>query len=195
MMDQRSLDRYFVPATAEEQAYADGLQFGEASSFRPDAVTLDSLTGWGPAIAGDGERGKVETVMQNLRILGGAQGFEPRHLGVPEWTARKLAKTDNAMHFFNTKEERAHFVARQPDFKFEGAEEAVRKVILERAVKGEHEKPQYSEGKKPVDLARNAHLKDPTYREKDVETFEAKVKQLIASKKGSAGQQGKKAQA
>ncbi|EGY15694.1 uncharacterized protein VDAG_06858 [Verticillium dahliae VdLs.17] len=92
-------------------------------------------------------------------------------------------------------EERAHFVARQPDFKFEGAEEAVRKVILERAVKGEHEKPQYSEGKKPVDLARNAHLKDPTYREKDVETFEAKVKQLIASKKGSAGQQGKKAQA
>ncbi|CRK13695.1 hypothetical protein BN1708_017196, partial [Verticillium longisporum] len=48
---------------------------------------------------------------------------------------------------------------------------------------------------RPVDLARNAHLKEPTYREKDVETFEAKVKQLIASKKGSAGQQGKKAQA
>ncbi|KAG7148368.1 hypothetical protein HYQ46_002770 [Verticillium longisporum] len=78
------------------------------------------------------------------------------------------------MHFFDTKEERAHFVASQPDFKIEGAEEAVRKVVLGRAVKGEHEKPQYSEGKKPVDLARNAHLKEPTYREKDVETFEAK---------------------
>ncbi|EEY21110.1 predicted protein [Verticillium alfalfae VaMs.102] len=133
--------------------------------------------------------------MQEPAHPGRRAAFEPRHLGVPEWTAKKLAKTDSSMHFFDTKEERAHFVASQPDFKIEGAEEAVRKVVLERAVKGEHEKPQYSAGKKPVDLARNAHLKEPTYREKDVETFEAKVKQLIASKKGSAGQQGKKAQA
>ncbi|KAM0284259.1 hypothetical protein ACHAQH_002049 [Verticillium albo-atrum] len=194
-MNQRSLDRYFVPATEREQAYADGLQFGEATVFTPGAVTIESLTGYGPAVASDGDRAKVETVMQNLRILGGAKPFEPRCFGVPEWTAKELKREKDGMLFFDTPEEKAHFVASEPELKIEAAEEAVQKVILQRAVKGEYEKPQYSEAKKPVDIARNAHLKDSTYREKDIESFEAKVKQLVASKKGTAGQQGKKAQA
>ncbi|KAM4058492.1 hypothetical protein HRG_006543 [Hirsutella rhossiliensis] len=64
------------------------------------------------------------------------------------------------------------------------ADETVRQVIVDRAIVGQHEAPQYATD--PIGLARSWHLRAETYSQNDVDQFEKKLQSLL-SKAGKAG--------
>ncbi|KID60413.1 hypothetical protein MAN_09946, partial [Metarhizium hybridum] len=66
------------------------------------------------------------------------------------------------------------------------AGESVRSVVLDKAVRGEHEKMVFKEG--PVGVARNWHLRAETYTGKDVESFENKLNSLVGKGAGKKGE-------
>ncbi|KJZ71467.1 hypothetical protein HIM_09106 [Hirsutella minnesotensis 3608] len=65
------------------------------------------------------------------------------------------------------------------------ADEAVRKVVVDRALSGQYEEPKFAAD--PVGIARSWHLRSETYTAKDLESFEKKLKSLVARTGGKSG--------
>lgn len=60
-----------------------------------------------------------------------------------------------------------------------GPEESIRKVIVDRALAGVHETPQFAAD--PVGVARSWHLRDGSYTQKDVDSFEKMLQSMMSS--------------
>ncbi|KAH7155499.1 hypothetical protein B0J13DRAFT_618938 [Dactylonectria estremocensis] len=182
---------------ADEQAFDDSIRFGVATQFDP-CLTLESLADYAP-VAPTSSAGKSAAVLQNLSVLGTAD-----HVGAPQaFQARHYATEIEAggMRYFADAEARAaaekHLQKNKPALPVEGegegegqaakpfitdAEEAVRKVVLEKAVMGQHETPKFAMD--PVGLSRSWHLRAETYTINDVNTFENKLTSLLAKRGG-----------
>lgn len=204
------MERYYRPETAEEQQWVLDRDHGQRTAYNP-SLTAESLVGYGPAVAASNERAQGETVLENLRVLAGGAPFTPKPWGMPRHAVEQIFYSREKMRFFAdvaekeqvaawaASEEGAQFVeemqARKefkkrpvPDVtKLKGPEEVVRETIVAEAIVGEHEKPVFAPAKDPIALARNWHLRDGTYTTKDVESFEAKLKTLVAAPKAQGG--------
>ncbi|KJK79701.1 hypothetical protein H634G_05293, partial [Metarhizium anisopliae BRIP 53293] len=141
--------------------------------------------------------GRRATVLGNLSALGTA---DP--VGVPQdLQARSYAEDleSEGLRFFADAKAREAAERYLQEKRAEGAGagegegeiirdagESVRSVVLDKAVRGEHEKMVFREG--PVGVARNWHLRAETYTGKDVESFENKLNSLVGKGAGKKGE-------
>lgn len=187
-----------------EQEFDDAMRFGVKAPYKP-SFTVESLSAFMPANTSTAA-GRSATVVQNLSVLGTA---DP--IGAPQaLQARNYAQDleDEGIRFFadaKAKDAAETYLQRKRQEEaaskegedaappsteriINDAEEAIRKVVIDKAIAGQHEKPQFAAD--PVGVARSWHLRAETYAQKDVESFEKKVKSLVggarAVKKGKA---------
>lgn len=178
------------------------------------SLTKETLAAFVPAMPSTQE-GRLATVLENLNILGGRA--DP--VGVPQNLQAKSYADEveaNGARFFadlkareaaeeylqekrkqeqlaaapeEGKEEKAPAEQKQEPI-IQEAEESIKKTILESAVEGKHEKPQFATD--AVGIARSWHLRAGTYTQKDVESFERKLTSLLGAAGGAGGAKGGK---
>ncbi|KAJ6442923.1 serine/threonine-protein phosphatase PP-Z [Purpureocillium lavendulum] len=191
-----------------EQEFDDAMRFGTKTQYAP-SLTMESLAAFTPADAST-PQGRTATVVQSLSALGTAdpvgvpQVFQARSYvqdlekaGVrffADATARDAAEA----YLQKKRQEEAagkdgEEAAVSTERIIQDAEEAIRKVILDKAVAGQHEKPKFAAD--PVGVARSWHLRAETYAQKDVESFEKKLKSLVGAGAAAGGKAGKKGKA
>jgi hypothetical protein len=176
------MDRIAVPRTTEEIELDKMYKHGVAVPFNPQ-LTLESLTGYGPAIAADGARAKNESVLQGLRTLSGGAKHAPdtRNWGIPRQTVDRL-KFHEGVHFFTETAERAHIeadpaaVARLPDGVIKGPDDNVKKAVVDAVVRGVYEAPGAG--------VQGYHARNETWDKSANESFEAKIASLVSVKQG-----------
>ncbi|KAH6990820.1 hypothetical protein BKA56DRAFT_573185 [Ilyonectria sp. MPI-CAGE-AT-0026] len=201
--DRKTRGDEFARLDPDEQAFDDSIRFGVASQYTP-SLTLESLADFAP-VAPSSSAGKSAAVLQNLSVLGTAD-----HVGAPQaFQARHYAAEIEAggMRFFADTQARAvaeeylqqknkpaetteaaegegegEAPAATPMPIITDAEEAIRKVILEKAVMGQHETPKFAMD--PTGLSRSWHLRAETYTTNDVNAFENKLTSLLAKRGG-----------
>ncbi|KYK54703.1 hypothetical protein DCS_06663 [Drechmeria coniospora] len=177
-----------------EQEFDRAMRFGTRAAYNP-SLTLDSLAPFMPASTSTAA-GRTATVMQNLSILGTADPVGvPQDLQAKDY-AQDLevegirffadAKAKAATEEYLQKKRREEAAGKEGEGAttstepiVKDAEEVVRTVILDRAIVGRHEKLAFAED--AVGVARSWHLRAETYTQKDVETFEKKLKSLLSS--------------
>jgi len=182
----KEIKRFAKPQTVEEVALDKEYRQGKPTPFNP-TLTLESLTGYGPAIAADGVRAKEESVLQGLRALSGGTQFAPEEgqWGIPNHIANRL-KYQEGVYFFSDVREREHLmsdpkaVAKLPDGKIPGPDENVKKAVLDAVVRGAYEKPEPGQ--------HGYLVKSSSWLHSDTEVFEGKVSAMLA--KGPASKKG-----
>ena len=191
----------------DEQAFDNGMRFGVRSKYSP-TLTLESLSEFA-SIVPTSSAGKNAAVLENLSVLGTA---DP--VGAPQrFLARHLAAEveQNGLRFFaDVKSKDAaekYLQARPKPEATEGeeakqlddapliasAEEAIRKVVIEKAIQGQHEAPKHASD--TIGVARAWHLRAETYTTKDVNTFEKKLTTLLAGRNAGKGGKQQKSKA
>ncbi|KAM0440952.1 hypothetical protein ACHAPT_000256 [Fusarium lateritium] len=190
----RNRDQYST-LDPDEQDFDDSMRFGIRTEYTP-SLTLDSIADFAPAVPGSAT-GKSATVLQNLSVLGTAD-----HVGAPQaLQARHYAsevETSGLRFFADADAKQAAEKHIQDKVQAEGgeskgpaisdAEEAVRTVITQKAVSGQHETPKFASD--PVGVSRSWHLRSETYTTSDVNAFEKKLTSLLV-KKGGNGKQAR----
>ncbi|KAK8927431.1 hypothetical protein VCV18_003907 [Metarhizium anisopliae] len=178
-----------------EEQFDRDMRFGAATAYAP-RLTMGSLAPFAPATPSSAA-GRRATVLGNLSALGTA---DP--VGVPQdLQARSYAEDleSEGLRFFADAKAREAAERYLQEKRAEGAGagegegeiirdagESVRSVVLDKAVRGEHEKMVFREG--PVGVARNWHLRAETYTGKDVESFENKLNSLVGKGAGKKGE-------
>ncbi|TWU75291.1 hypothetical protein ED733_006418 [Metarhizium rileyi] len=179
-----------------EEQFDNDMRFGVTTPYTP-SLTLDSLAPFAPATPTT-VAGRRATVLANLSALGTA---DP--VGVPQdLHARSYAEdleSEGVRFFADAKgREAAEQYLQEKRTEGEGviiggAEESVRSVVFNKAVRGEHEKMVFSEGS--VGVARNWHLRAETYTRSDVESFEKKLSELVRKADKVGGKREQKTEA
>ncbi|KAF5227888.1 hypothetical protein FAUST_11473 [Fusarium austroamericanum] len=178
----------------DEKSFDDSIRFGMRSEYTP-SFTLESVNQFAPVAPGTAA-GKSAAVMQNLSVLGTAD-----HVGAPEPFQPKYYASETeagGIRFFadadakNAAEQYLQGRARAEGKELKGpivaeAEEAIRQVITQRAVQGQHETPKFASD--PVGVSRSWHLRSETYTTHDVNSFQTKLTSLL-DKKGAGGKGG-----
>ncbi|KAG6015262.1 hypothetical protein E4U54_003879 [Claviceps lovelessii] len=200
-------DPFEIMDPYEEQFDRD-MRFGTCTIYQP-SLTLDSLAAFAPAVP-TSEAGRKATVLENLCALGTADPVgAPQDLQASGYAAdleahgvRFFADSkarDAAEQYLQQKQDKAAAEEQgsssgagggggeAKDVIVSGAEESIRKVIFEQAVRGEHEKMAFATD--PAALSRTWHLRAETWRKSDVDKFERKLKTLVggANLAGSRG--------
>lgn len=166
-----------------QTAFDKEMNFGTTTTYNPSPVTIESLLPFLPVMPSSAQSGE-STVLHNLHVLGGQD-----KLGAPETLqARHLGRDvqNNGIRFFANPADREAADAYLSPVKWEtepkisSAEESIRKVIVDKAIKGEHEAPKFAGD--AVSVARSWHLRAETYTTQDVNKFEKKLAALLASK-------------
>ncbi|KAG8674927.1 hypothetical protein FPOAC2_00967 [Fusarium poae] len=179
----------------DEQSFEDSIRFGMRSEYAP-SLTLESINQFAP-VAPSTASGKSATVMQNLSVLGTAD-----HVGAPEAFQAKYYASEieaSGIRFFaDTEAKKAAEQYLQGRARAEGkeltgpiiaeTEEAIRQVITQRAIQGQHETPKFASD--PVGVSRSWHLRSETYTTHDVNSFQTKLTSLL-DKKGAGAKGGK----
>ncbi|KAJ4146624.1 hypothetical protein NW754_002089 [Fusarium falciforme] len=179
----------------DERHFDDAMRYGTRTEYTP-SLTLESIVEFAPAVPGSAA-GNSATVLQNLSVLGTAD-----HVGAPQaFQARHYAsevETGGLRFFADAEAKKAAEKHIQDKIQAEGgeskgpaisdAEEAVRKVITQKAVSGQHETPKFATD--PVGVSRSWHLRAETYTTSDVNAFEKKLTSLLV-KKGGNGKQAR----
>lgn len=186
----------------DEQHFEDTMRYGMRTEYTP-SLTLESIADFAPAVPGSAT-GNSATVLQNLSVLGTAD-----HVGAPQtFQARHYASEVEAggLRFFadaSAKQAAERHMQEKARAEAEGgsgteppkgpaisdAEEAVRKVITQKAIGGQHETPKFATD--PVGVSRSWHLRAETYKTSDVNTFEKKLTSLLVKKGGSGKPQAR----
>ncbi|KAF4344652.1 hypothetical protein FBEOM_1393 [Fusarium beomiforme] len=190
--DKKRIDRNeFNTLDPDEKSFDDNIRFGITSEYTP-SLTLESINKFAP-VAPNTASGKSAAVLQSLSVLGTAD-----HVGAPEAFQPKYYASEIETHgirFFadpQAKEAAERFF--QGKLKAEGkestgpiitnTEEAIRRVITQRAIQGQHETPKFASD--PVGVSRSWHLRAETYSTNDVNSFETKLTSLLAKKPAAA---------
>ncbi|KAF4504274.1 hypothetical protein G6O67_008446 [Ophiocordyceps sinensis] len=191
-----------------EKEFDDAMQFGTITHYNP-SLTLASLAEFMPATPST-PAGRAATALQNLSLMGPT---DP--IGAPQdLQARSYAQDlevagvrffanataiEAAEEFLQLKRRDeaaakagegekgdASSVNGSEERIIQPADETVRQVIVDKAIAGHHEAPQYATD--PVGLARSWHLRAETYAPTDVDKFEKKLQSLLSKvPKASAG--------
>ncbi|KAK3693712.1 hypothetical protein B0T22DRAFT_47613 [Podospora appendiculata] len=181
----------------EEQAVHDRLEQGVVTEYTP-SVTLESLVGYGPALATDAALGNVETAMRNMRVLGGGRPFDST-TGVtadPREAVKRYYHEKKPL-FFNTPEEKVFLEHSRQGFKIAAPEEATKKVIVDTAILGKYEAPKFAPIGDVLGTMASFHARDVSYHKWESKAFMDKVKSLLpaatAAKASKPAAQAKKA--
>lgn len=170
------------------------MEQGVVTAYVP-TVTAESLAGYGPALASDAAVAKMESAMRAMRILGGGRPFDPVTTVTGDIReAVKRYSHEKKPLFFSSKEEKEWLESCRPGFRFKPAEDATKQAVLDAAVLGKYEKPQFVDVSNVMGTLANYHSREPTYLPSESQAFIAKVRELLpAARKPPGAAQVKRA--
>jgi hypothetical protein len=170
----------------------DRLDKGEVVKFDPK-LTLDSLTGYGAAVASDVPIGQVETALRTMRLMTGGMAFNSDSGVTADITAIMKRYQAKKPIFVHSKEEKAWIESAQPRLRLVGPDEGTKKAIVDTAIRGEYKAGGFAEMGDVKGIMAQYHTRTFTYMSADSQKFMDKVLSLLpAQQGGSAGAQAKR---
>jgi len=165
--------------TAEEQELVDKMDQGVLVDYAPK-LTKRELLGYGPAVASDAVRAKVESTMEAMRMLGGAKAFnsDAGVTGDTRETVRRYYHEKKPV-FFNTPEEKTWMESSKQGFKIRAPEDSTKQAIIDMAVRGKYEKPSFVDATDSFALIARYHGQTTSYKASDSMKFINKVRELM----------------
>ncbi len=181
--------------SAEEQVLVNNMEQGVRTPYTPK-LTLETLSGYGPAIASKSSQSHVERAMRSMRILGGGRPFNDTV--VYDDPRRRLHRyfEEKEPLFFDTMRQKEWLEDQRQGAKMHPAKEATKKAIIQTAILGNYEAhaPKVLSKQDTLGLVGNYQAKQVTYRTKDSQMFNAKLQSLLPAAK-PATPQGQKTRA
>jgi hypothetical protein len=162
---------------AEEQEWVNHVEQGVVTPYNP-SLTLESLVGYGPAIATDSNLGKVESAMRSMRILGGAMAFNSDGLRLEPTEYVKRYYQEKPV-FFHSKQEKDWVEAAKPGVKFSPLSEATKTAIIDAAILGKYEAPQSIPVGNTLEAIKSYQIRNATVTAEDGDKFNQKMQSLL----------------
>ncbi|KAI1408956.1 hypothetical protein F5Y13DRAFT_97612 [Hypoxylon sp. FL1857] len=171
--------------------YLEAKETGTTMPFNP-SLSLESLTGWGPAVATSGTPfGQGEIVMRQARILGGGQHFHPQHIMNSHETL--IAYRDGNGAFIPPSNEAKQWAKQVLKDRPIVAPPEVKTAVLEDALLGKYDGPKYADPEDAVGTIRSYVKRDGTWNVRAERGIEEKVKTLLSGGQPAANAGGKEA--
>ncbi|KAK4180757.1 hypothetical protein QBC36DRAFT_319358 [Triangularia setosa] len=161
-----------------EKKVVDRYEKGEVVPFLPKLEEKD-LSGYGAGLATSAQWGKVQSVIQTMRLMGGGQAFNSDSGVTMDIRAvRKRVFNERKPVFFNSEGEREWL--RQGERYFNGqAPERAREAVVDLAVLGKYNGRGYKELGDVKGLIENYTGRTWSYRQEDQRRFLEKVMSLL----------------
>jgi hypothetical protein len=169
--------------TREERAVLDRLEKGEVVPFEPK-VTLDSLSGYGAAVATDAPIGQVETALRTMRLMTGGMAFNSDSGVTADLTAIKKRYLQKMPIFVHSKAEKEWIESSNPKMHLVGPDAGTKKAIIDTALSGKYEAHGFAELSDVKGIMANYHARTFTYMAKDSKRFMDKVLSLLPAQGG-----------
>ncbi|KAH8880061.1 hypothetical protein GQ53DRAFT_755400 [Thozetella sp. PMI_491] len=166
----------------EEQTILNRSEQGVPTPYAPQ-TSLETLTGYGPAIASKFPQSQVERAMRAMRILGGGRPFESSVVyDDPDRRVRRL-HAGKAPLFFDT-------IAQKEWLNKQGvvtprAFDQTRTAIVDATILGKYERlgPKYAQVGDTMGVVANYQGRLVNYRKKEMDMFNAKLESLLPKAK------------
>ncbi|KAK3341082.1 hypothetical protein B0T25DRAFT_329789 [Lasiosphaeria hispida] len=172
----------------EEQALVNRIEQGVVTDYTP-AVTLKTLSGYGPAVATDASLGKVELALRSMRIMGGGQAFNSDAGVTVDYKAMfHRYRHERKPVFFNSAEEKAWLESSKEDFKVARPAKDIKTMIIETAILGKYDPPSFVDMKDTVGTLENYHGRTFSYTASNSEAFIEKVQSLLPAQSAPKAQ-------
>ncbi|RYO86643.1 hypothetical protein DL762_004655 [Monosporascus cannonballus] len=180
---EKAEDEYYV--SKEEREWFAARAEGVERPFQPQ-LTLESLAGYGPAVATSGTPfARGETVIRQARVLGGGRPYHEDDRVPPEDALRAFREGTGV--FFATpeaKEWTRRFGSRKATF---GAPpEETRQAVLEAALLGKYDGPRYAEPADTIATVRNYVKRDNSWYAAGERALQEKIESLLPDGRGGA---------
>ncbi|KAM7192278.1 hypothetical protein V8F33_008416 [Rhypophila sp. PSN 637] len=181
-LNDKPVDREW---SAAEMEVLDRLDQGEYVRYNPQA-DLESLAGYGPAIATDNTLGKVESALQAMRIMGGGRAFD----NDPASTVATRAFSKRYLHeknpiFVNTVGEK-EWLEESMHTKLKGPVETVKEAVIETVIKGKYTAPEFKDLSDVTGLVANYQNREASYRTSHCQEFAEKLVSILPKAKAAA---------
>ncbi|KAI0006291.1 hypothetical protein F4779DRAFT_620725 [Xylariaceae sp. FL0662B] len=167
--------------------YLDQLDMGTTQSYNP-GITLESLAGWGPAVATSATPfGQAQTVMRQARILGGGQAFHPQRVMHPD-EARALYRDGTGL--FLPSAEAKDWTEWTLKKKLSSPPSEAKTAVLEAALLGQYDGPKYADSKDTIGVVQSYVKRDGTWNAAAERRIAEKVKSLLPEQTGASKASG-----
>ncbi|KAK0670408.1 hypothetical protein QBC41DRAFT_318097 [Cercophora samala] len=167
-----------------EKAVVDRYEKGEVVPFLPRLEEKD-LSGYGGGLATSAQWGKVQSVIQTMRLMGGGMAFNSDSGVTMDITAvKKRVFKEGKPIFFNSRGEREWLAQGEKWFNGRAPQKA-REAVLELAVLGKYKKAGYKELGDVEGLIENYTGKTWSYRQEDQKKFLDKVMSLLPAEEAA----------
>lgn len=173
--------------TPEEQAIIDRLDKGEVVRFDPK-LTLDSLSGYGAAVATDAPIGQVETAIRAMRVMTGGMAFNSDSGVTADITDIMKRYNQKKPFFVHSKGEKEWIETAKPKFQVVEPKAETKKAIIDAAIRGKYEAPTFTDLSDVKNMVANYHSRTFTYRASDSQRFLDKVLSLLPAQGAAGGQ-------
>ncbi|KAM7219293.1 hypothetical protein V8F06_005329 [Rhypophila decipiens] len=182
-LNDKPVDREW---SAAEMQVLDRLDQGEYIRYNPQA-DLESLAGYGPALATDNTLGRVESALQAMRIMGGGRAFD----NDPASTVATRAFSKRYYHdkepvFVNTVGEK-EWLEESMHTKLRGPLETVKEAVIETVIKGKYTAPEFKDLSDVTGLVANYQNREASYRASHCQEFSEKLVSILPKAKAAAG--------
>lgn len=152
-------------------------EVGSLQQFNP-SISKSDLAGWGPAVATTGSRAaNDETVIRQARILGGGEYFHPLH-ALPSEELWKRYKDANGV-FFPTEEVKKRSADVMGLEAFPPVPKESKDAVLQAALLGAYEGPQYADLSDTLGTVRNYVKRDSSWNADAERRIAEKVRSLL----------------
>ncbi|KAK3939691.1 hypothetical protein QBC46DRAFT_387322 [Diplogelasinospora grovesii] len=167
--------------SADEQAFINKVEQGVVTEYTPE-VTLESLAGYGPALATETKISKVETALRTMRILGGGRPFDNEGVTVNTKDSVIRYYHEKKPLFMNSVEEKEWLESSKQGFKIYPPTESTKSMIVEKSILGVYgETPKFvADVKDTMGMLASYHARDFSYKSSDAKKFDDKIRSLLA---------------
>ncbi|KAI1459537.1 hypothetical protein F4805DRAFT_65858 [Annulohypoxylon moriforme] len=174
----------------EVKEYLENREIGESATFNP-TLSLDSLTGWGPALATSASPfAQSEAVLRQARVLGGGHAFHPSHLvdqivlrdAYTKGTGMFIPPSEDGQVWVKSIFRDKEIVDGRKVYKEKKIETPpeVKTAVLEDALLGKYDGPQYAETNDTLGVLASYARRDGTWNAAASRGLEEKVRSLLA---------------
>ncbi|KAI0549682.1 hypothetical protein F4679DRAFT_262184 [Xylaria curta] len=161
----------------EVLAMREAKERGSLHQFDP-SISISDLVGWGPAVVtAKSSFAKDETVLRQARILGGGQAFHPLHTLKSDNLWTQYNKGTGV--FFPTEEVKKWSADTMGLEAFPPVPKETKDAVLQDALLGTYDGPQYVELGDTLAVVRNYVKRDATWNADAQRRIEAKIKSLL----------------
>ncbi len=162
----------------EEREVVNRIEQGVVVPFEP-SVTVESLTGFGAAVATDAGIGQVETLLRTMRLMTGGVAFNS-DVGVTADVTEVMKRYgEKKPIFMHSKAEKAWIESAQPRLRVAPPDAGTKKAIVDAAILGKYPTASFAEAGDIRATMANYHGRTFTYLASDSQKFVDKVLSLL----------------